>query len=540
MTEYAGIITRVSTAGQLDNTSPDEQLRRCREYCAAHNYTVVAEKIEAISGAMVMARTGFRELCELANAGQLSVIVADIPDRLGRGDAIAKLEFMAQMYGARIEYAQPGRDTSTVEGLIQHSAEQMVSGIERLNIRRRTKNGKIEWAKRGRVIAAARRPYGYSIKKIYDDRNRKIDCTLEPIEAEAKIVRQIFDWCVTNGMTTTEIARRLTEEGVPRISDYDEAHKRIQEAASANRRHWHNWPRATIASIIRNPLYRGEWQYGRRATRRIDTPDGIRQESVKATATAIGVSVPRTVSDEIWYLAQERLDENARKFRRPTNKVYLLRSRIRCALCGAKYYCISSSRGPRYYTCGNHHYDTTRGTHCPSGAINSDKLEAIVWKVVCEELMHPERLIEGAKAHQAETGEKRKIVEAALLALESLNSNDQAKLDRLLDLYAGGGLKKAAYTVKCKDIEDQMKKREDERADLRQRLAGLPAVTPEFEQALRAFSKDVADRLGDDVSLEQRMSLLDLLVVECVYNGMTKEMNISGIFGTRIVSTSSM
>jgi len=106
-------------------------------------------------------------------------------------------------------------------------------------------------------------------------------------------------------------------------------------------------------------------------------------------------------------------------------------------------------------------------------------------------------------------------------------------------LYAGDGLKKAAYTAKCREIEDQMKKREDERVDLRQRLAGLPAVTPEFEQALHAFSKDVAERLGDDVPLEQRMSLLDLLVVECVYNGVTKEMNISGIFGTRIVSTSS-
>ena len=75
--------------------------------------------VEAISGAMVMARAGFRELCELASTEQLSVIVADIPDRLGRGDAIAKLEFMAQIYGARIEYAQPSRDTTTIEGLIK-------------------------------------------------------------------------------------------------------------------------------------------------------------------------------------------------------------------------------------------------------------------------------------------------------------------------------------------------------------------------------------------------------------------------------------
>jgi DNA invertase Pin-like site-specific DNA recombinase len=57
------------------------------------------------------------------------VIVVDKPDRLGRGDVIAKLEYMAELNGARIEYVRGVYDTSTLEGIVQDSAGKMLSGI---------------------------------------------------------------------------------------------------------------------------------------------------------------------------------------------------------------------------------------------------------------------------------------------------------------------------------------------------------------------------------------------------------------------------
>src|SRR5688500_699239 len=109
-TEKAAVMARVSTGRQLDNTSPDEQIRRGREYCAGQGYQVVAERIEAMSGAFVRARSDIMALREEAEKGRLDVIVFDIPDRLGRGESISKLELLAQLHGARVEYARPGRD----------------------------------------------------------------------------------------------------------------------------------------------------------------------------------------------------------------------------------------------------------------------------------------------------------------------------------------------------------------------------------------------------------------------------------------------
>ena len=83
--EKAAVMARVSTGRQLDNTSPDEQIRRGREYCAEKGYRVAFEKIEAISGVFVLARSGVMEVLEMAEKGQIDVIVFDIECRLAGG-----------------------------------------------------------------------------------------------------------------------------------------------------------------------------------------------------------------------------------------------------------------------------------------------------------------------------------------------------------------------------------------------------------------------------------------------------------------------
>ena len=167
------IYARVSTDAQLDNTSPESQLKGCREYCQKRGYQIVTEETEAVSGSFVLSRSGFNRFLELGADGKLDVIVVDIPDRLGRGDAIAKLELLAQLNQLAVEYAQPGRDTRTIEGFIQKSAEQMVSGIERLNIKRRTAKGRRDRAAGGMIIQSPFRPYGYRFESERDLRGHK-------------------------------------------------------------------------------------------------------------------------------------------------------------------------------------------------------------------------------------------------------------------------------------------------------------------------------------------------------------------------------
>ena len=221
----AAILARVSTQGQKDNSSLDNQVARCTEFCIEHGYEIVETAREIFSGSFVLARSKFQNLLELGKQGKIERILVDIPDRLGRGDAIAQCELLARMNGCPIEYATSGHDTSTVEGLVQHSAAAMVSGIERLNIKRRMTDGKYNWAKTGRVIVTPLRMYGYRIKSIYDDQGHKLSANFIVVEDEAIIVRQIFSWVAHECLTSAEVARRLDAAGVLRISDIDDAHK---------------------------------------------------------------------------------------------------------------------------------------------------------------------------------------------------------------------------------------------------------------------------------------------------------------------------
>jgi DNA invertase Pin-like site-specific DNA recombinase len=175
---------------------------------------------------------------------------------------------MAQMNGARVEYAQPGRDKPTIEGYIQHSAEEMVSGIERLNIARRTKEGRRAWARKGRVIASSNRPFGYTFESEYDERGRKTDCRLAIVADEAAIVRQMFEWCALDGMTSNGITRRLTADAVPTLTD--------KKNMARSTRPTGQWRAGTVRGILRNPAYNGEWYYGKRKIERLDTVEGVK------------------------------------------------------------------------------------------------------------------------------------------------------------------------------------------------------------------------------------------------------------------------
>jgi site-specific DNA recombinase len=500
-------------------------------------YEVVAERKEIASGSMVMSRSDLQSLFIMGGRGELDVIVVDIPDRLGRGDTIAQCELLAKLNQCRIEYAQPGQDVDTVEGYIQHAAAQMVSGIERHNIKRRTSGGKVAWAQKGRVIAPPRRPYGYEIVKVYDDRGRKTDCTFSVREEEAEIVRRIYAWYAVDGLSIDKIAGKLTTSGVPRMSDYDEDHKAIREKKATGLT---AWPRATVGNILRNPMYKGEWQYGRRTNKRHDTPDGVRTEThLKQLGEAVVVPVPAIVSPEQWEIVQFRLVENRKKFMRPTNLPYALRGRLRCALCGSKYYCVSD-REDRFYKCYRSGYDYRHDPiRCPAGSTAAYRLEEAVWACVCEQMQDIDTLKEGIQERNAQSTETRRVLEQSLAALQSQVDSQDGAIDRYLTLYGKGLITEEKYTQKKAEVDAETLRLVAEREKIEAQLAGLPTLNEDQFLALLKLQGDLADRLHPGVPIENQVQLYDILDVSVKYNAQTDEGVVSGLFGNVLLTTSS-
>ena len=533
----AAILARVSTQGQKDNSSLEGQITTCRAYCAKQDYSIVAERKEIHSGAHVLARSVFAELLDLAADGQIQVIVVDVPDRLGRGDAIAKLEYMAQLNGVRIEYARGVNDTSTIEGIVLDSTSKMLSGIERHTIKRRMTDGKKNRIAEGRIIAPPLRPYGYQIVNERDLRGRKISCTLEVVESEARIVRDIYEWCVYEGMTAGTIVKRLNERKIPRMCDIDADTQRIRLAH--NKAKFDGWSRTTVTKILRSTLYRGEWRYGKTKTQRIDMPGKVKRTARLKSAdddSILTVAVPAIVTLDLWHAAQEQLDENKHKFMRPAINDYVLRGRLRCALCGKMMTGVSrhqkSGTLSRYYQC-NHTRSQYRGEaqYCTAKFLRADYAEQAVWNSIRDAMQEPDRLWLGVRKSNEANKKARRLLEQAIATEQAEIDKIHGKEARLLDLYESGDLSKEKYRARMADCQVEIEKHDVEKKRMSERLGEYAVLTPQQQETLQHFQHEIGSRMTDDVPAVDRMQLYDLLRVQCIYNSETDDMLITGLFG---------
>src|SRR5207249_1059738 len=137
-------------------------------------------------------------------------------------------------------------------------------------------------------------PYGYRYVKKSDH----AEAYYEVIEAEAEIVRMIFENYTSQGQSINAIARLLNERQIP--------------TRSAKTR----WERSTVWGILRNPAYQGKACFGKtelRPRQRITRP--LRQRNRMSSRNSanherprqdwIEIPVPALVNETIFALAQE-------------------------------------------------------------------------------------------------------------------------------------------------------------------------------------------------------------------------------------------
>jgi len=137
-------------------------------------------------------------------------------------------------------------------------------------------------------------PYGYRYVKKSDTSA----AFYEIIEAEAKVVRMVYEIYTEQGLSINAIALLLNE-------------RKISTRTGKSR-----WERSTVWGILRNPAYRGTACYGKtelRPRQRITRP--LRQRKGVASRDSanherprgewIPIQVPALVSEEIFALAQE-------------------------------------------------------------------------------------------------------------------------------------------------------------------------------------------------------------------------------------------
>ena len=379
----AAIYARVSSEQQREENTIASQTASLIEFAKSHDLEVPKEWVfedEGYSGA-TLERPGLERVRDLAAEGQIQVVLAYSPDRLSRKYAyqILLIEELARHGVDTMFVKSPRGDSAEDQLLVQFQG--MIAEYERAQILERSRRGKRHRAQLGEVSVLSNAPYGYR----YIRKTDEAPAAYIIEEAEARVVRRIFEMYTVEGLSIGEIKRRLNTEGIP--------------TRKASR-----WERSVVWGIMRNPAYRGVACFGKtrlsaRSQMRPQRRRGITTPSHTAGHQRpreewIEIPVPALVSAETFARAQELLYQNKIRSRRRTIAPSVVQGLVGCAKCGYALSRTSTQTGARkihYYKCiGSDSWRKLGGPVCDNKRfIRQELLDQIVWAEVVRLLQDP-------------------------------------------------------------------------------------------------------------------------------------------------------
>ncbi len=333
---------RVSTAGQ-EELSPDAQRRLLLEYAEKNDIFISKDYIfieNGISGRHANKRPEFQRMISAAKSEErpFDMILVWKYSRFARNQEesiVYKSLLKKQCNVDVISISEPlidGPFGSLIERIIEWMDEYYS-----IRLSGEVMRGMQEKARRGGYQAAI--PLGYQ----YNGPGT----IPSVIEAEASIIRYIFQAYAEQGLDRTAIARRLNDSG-----------KRTKRGNLYEKRN--------IEYVLKNPFYIGKIRWNRAPH------SSYRENPEDEIIIADGAHEP-IIAQELFERANARLRSESRtaKSRSVSACRHWLSGLVRCSVCGAS---LSYSRPAGGFQCWKY----ARGVHGESCYISSAKLEVSV------------------------------------------------------------------------------------------------------------------------------------------------------------------
>jgi site-specific DNA recombinase len=380
----AAIYARVSSSKQKDENTIASQTAALVDYARTHGYDVPADWVfedEGYSGANLV-RPGLERLRDLAAEGHLEAILVHAPDRLSRKYAYQVLlseEFARN--GVEVVFLKAPQ-SKTPEDHLLLQFQGMIAEYERAQILERSRRGKRHRARQGQVSVLSGAPYGYR----YVRKSDEAAAYYQIIEAEAGVVRMVYERYTKGRLSIGAITRLLNEKGV------------------ATRKRTSRWERSTVWAILRNPAYKGTACFGKtevserqRITRPLRMRGGVANRNSASHERArqdwIEIPVPAIVGEETFALAEELLKANKTHAPRRTIEPSTSQGLVSCSKCGYAMYRSSTRTSARkiyYYRCfGSDAWRHFKGPVCDTRPVRQDLLDQIVWDEIVKLLENP-------------------------------------------------------------------------------------------------------------------------------------------------------
>jgi site-specific DNA recombinase len=329
----AALYARVSSEGQARGNTVASQLAALQDRAAAEGAAIGPDHAyvdEGRSGA-TLARPALERLRDAVAAGEVDRVYVHAPDRLARRYAYQVLlieEF--RRAGVEVVFLNHPIGGSAEDDLLLQ-VQGVIAEYERARILERSRRGRRHAARSGAVSALCGAPYGFR----YIGRHAGGgSASLEVVEDEARVVRQVFTWIGVERISLREACRRLQALGCPTRTG--------REA----------WDATTLCGMLRNPAYQGTAMFGR--TRAIQPaqdrlrpirgrPHPPRRASGSSASVPpeewIAIPVPAIVEPGVFDAVQAQLDENRRRKREGRRRPgWLLQGLVVCRQCGYAFY----------------------------------------------------------------------------------------------------------------------------------------------------------------------------------------------------------
>lgn len=447
---------------------------------------------EIVSGETIAARPVMQQLLSEVEQGLWDGVLVMEVERLARGDTVDQ-GIVAQTFKfSDTLIITPIKDYNPNNEFDEEYFEfgLFMSRREYKTINRRLQCGRLASVKEGKYVGS-QSPYGYERVKIKGDKGY----TLEPLPAEADVVRMIFDWYTRGEEQPDGSFRRL---GVSLIV------RRLNSLKIPPRKSDH-WATATVRDILINPVYIGKvrWNWRSDVKKMVEGRVVIERprNSLEKCTVANGLHPP-LVSAEVFAIAQELMSSNPP---RPVGERGTVKNPLAgiviCAKCGHRMTRRPYSGGyPDTLMCADTACDNIS---CALHYVEHRILEAL------QEWLAEYKL-------QWETGEAENpaatmvaMKEKALRRLDTEYTTLTKQLDNTHDL-----LEQRVYTTeqfldRSRKLSERIKKNEEDRlalgADIasdKSREVGRKQIIPKVERLLEVYDALPTPKAKNDMLKE--------------------------------------
>jgi DNA invertase Pin-like site-specific DNA recombinase len=214
---------RVSSEGQADNSSLDDQQDRINAYCTALNHELIGTYQDVQSGGKSENRKGLQTAIADVLAGKADGIIVLKLDRLARlaSDVLTLIDKQLQPNNKALVIIDINMDTSTATGKLVLTMLAGVAEFEKSQINERTKNGKKARAKTSPYANGGAPKFGCKADNknlIADDKEQEIINIIKRHYKSGKSQRQIAEYLNKQGILSKQ-GKQWSSTTIGRILD---------------------------------------------------------------------------------------------------------------------------------------------------------------------------------------------------------------------------------------------------------------------------------------------------------------------------------